>query len=234
MSLRSAGAFLGRLIPAILADLRRIASRSRGETTVEDLKIEAWIVATELSQDRQPPPDADDPAFHQQILGRLYNRFVNFAEKHLQFAVRLDAPREDADGAAHENPVAVALAAAEASDPALALTMHEEARTQSCQLRERFAEAVAYVRVFANIGNDRQAIARHLAIAVCTLRSRLRRAERTVAHQPSLFDGITAIPEDFVPPRGVRKARRKRGRRHATPPRHQGRLFRAYIPLRRL
>jgi len=235
MSIRSAGAFFARLIPAILSDLRRIASRSRGEATVEDLQAEAWLVAEELSRDRDPPPDVGDKGFHQQILGRLYNRFVNFADKRLRFAVRLDEQREDEDGGMRENPVAAALAAPEGSDPSLARVTREEEHTQKEQLMGRFAEAVAYLRVFSNIGNDRAAVADHFAIAACTLRRRLRRAERTVARQPSLFDGITVIPDDFMPPRLARKHFEGDGVKGGTIGSPQGRLFvRAYVPLRRL
>uniref|UniRef100_UPI0019623890 hypothetical protein n=1 Tax=Escherichia coli TaxID=562 RepID=UPI0019623890 len=74
MSLRSASTFFSSLIPSIISDLRRIANRTRGDTTVEDLQTEAWLVAEELSRNREPPPDVGDKSFHQQILGRLYNR----------------------------------------------------------------------------------------------------------------------------------------------------------------
>jgi hypothetical protein len=198
MSPGSAGAFFARLIPAILSDLRRIASRSRGETTVEDLQTEARIVAEELSRGRDPPPEVGDKHFHRQILGRLYNRFVKFADKRLRFAVRLDERQEDEDGGMRENPIASALAAPEAADPLRALEAHEGACTQELQILGRFAEAVAYLRVFANMGNNRSAIADHLAIAVDTLRWRVRRVQLTVQQQPSLFDGITVIPADFM------------------------------------
>lgn len=235
MSVRSASTFFARLIPSIIADLRRIASRSRGETTVEDLQAEAWLVANELSRDRDPPPDAGDTGFHQQILGRLYNRFVKFADKRFRFAVRLDEQREDDDRGMRENPIATALAAPEASDPSFALAAREEWRSQEQQVLGRFAEAVAYLRVFANMGDDRAAIADHFAIAACTLRRRLRRAEYMVKLQTSLFDGIASIPDDFVPPRRARKYPPGIHDAEGAPTaRGQGRLFiRAYIPIRR-
>ena len=235
MSLRSARAFFARLIPAILADLRRIASRSRGETTVEDLQTEAWIVVEELSRDRDPPPDVGGKGFHQQILGRLYNRFVKFADKRLRFAVRLDQQQEDEDGGKRENAIAAALAAPACYDPSLALETHEDEITQRQQILGHFAEAVAYLRVFANMGNDRLAIADHLAIATCTLHRRLRRAELTVQMQPSLFDGITVIPENFMPPRLARKVAIRSEATHGVVLLcRQTRLFvRAYVPIRR-
>ncbi|AMP37325.1 hypothetical protein [Ralstonia solanacearum] len=236
MSLRSAGAFFARLIPAIISDLRRIANRSRGETTVEDLQAEAWLVAEELSRDRDPPPDAGDKGFHQQILGRLYNRFVKFADKRLRFAVRLDEQREDDEGGMRENPIAAALAAPEDYDPSRALEKREDERGQELQVLGHFAEAVAYLRIFAAMKNDRCAIADHLAIAACTLRRRMKRAEWVVKLQPSLFDGITAIPDDFMPPRHIKRLQATGNPKGCRPFLFtQVRLFaQAYIPIRRI
>ncbi|MCY1461401.1 hypothetical protein D9M71_790580 [compost metagenome] len=84
------------------------------------------------------------------------------------------------------------------------------------------------------MGNDRPAIADHLAIAACTLRRRLRRAERTVQLQPSLFDGITTIPDNFMPPRLARKFRAGSNEADGAPtaPRQARLLVRAYVPIR--
>ncbi|GAQ27634.1 hypothetical protein K6V18_16320 [Ralstonia insidiosa] len=234
MSPRSAGTFFARLIPSIIFDLRRIASRSRGETTVEDLQTEAWLVAEELSRDRDPPPDASDKGFQQQILGRLYNRFVKFADQHLRFAARIDEQREDDDGGVRENSIAAALAAPPEYDPSRAIENREDERKQERQILGYFAEAVAYLRIFAAMKNDRCAVADHLAIGAGTLRRRIEHAEWTVKIQPSLFDGITAIPDDFMPPRGNRLTLvTTRNESRLPRPLSQFRLFvRAYIPIR--
>ncbi|MHA7682439.1 hypothetical protein [Cupriavidus sp. PET2-C1] len=235
MSFRSASAFFARLIPSIISDLRRIASRSRGETTVEDLQAEAWLVADELSRDRDPPPDAGDKGFHQQILGRLYNRFVKFADKRFRFAVRLDEQRDDDDGGTFENPVLAALEAPAAYEPTQALELREEELAREIQMRGRFAEAVAYLRVFDAMKQDRRAIADRLAIAVCTLRRRMHRAARMVEQQPSLFDGVTVISGDFIPPQRARKCCGESTLQDGSKSTVQARLFpRAYVPLRRL
>lgn len=84
--------------------------------------------------------------------------------------------------------------------------------------------------------NNRLAIANHLAIATSTLRRRMKQAERVVRCQPSLFDGIAAIPGDFMPPAGVRR-RPTTGcpNDRQQPPLAQVKLFaRAYIPIRRI
>lgn len=236
MSFRSAGVFFAKLIPSIISDLRRIASRSRGEITVEDLQTEAWIVTEELSRDCDLAPDVDDKGFQQQILGRLYNRFVKFADKRLRFAVRLDDQREDEDGGMRENSTMATLSAAEDYDPSRALEKQEDEHRQERQMQGHFAEAVAYLRMFATMKNDCRAVADHLAIGVSALHKRMKRAERVVKLQPSLFDGISATPENFMPPRGVQRLPSTgRLKCRLQFPHPQIRLFaRAYIPIRRI
>lgn len=235
MSLRSSAAFFAKLIPSILADLRRIASRSRGETTVEDLQTEAWLVAEELSRDREPQPDAEDKGFHQLILGRLYNRFVKFADKRFRFAVRLDETQEDENGGPRTNAVMATLAASDISQPLQVLEAREEESSRERRLLARFAEAVAYLHLFDALKLDRFSVANHLAISVSTLRRRVNRAERHVIHQPSLFDGVAIVPAGFMPPRAVSYRRKRRARIRLFADRNQAKLFpRAYVPLRRL
>lgn len=238
MSLRSAGTFFSSLLPSIISDLRRIARRTRGETTVEDLQTEAWLVAEELSRDCDPPPDVEDKSFHQQILGRLYNRFVKFADKRLRTAVRIDEQHADEDGGMQENSIAATLTARDDYDPSKAMEALQEAHQQEMQVQGHFAEAVAYFRILSTMKNDRYAVADHLAIAVSTLHCRIKRAEWVIQLQPSLFDGITAIPNDFMPPRhaGRQTAVANTSQEHRPAAfLNQLRLFvRAYIPIRRL
>lgn len=235
MPFGSAGSFFSKLLPSILSDLRRIAGRSNGEVTVEDLQSEAWIVAHELGETGAAPADPTDKGLHHQILSRLYNRFVKFADKHLWFAVRLDEQREDEDGDRRENSIAARLSGPESDEPSQAIETRQSERDEEQLLRSSFSEAVAYVRLFSNMRNERALVCEHLAIAGRTLRRRVRRAERLVSLQSSLFDGVTAISEDFIPPRSpsvylavVRKCR-------GQIPRMQFRLFaRAYVPIRRV
>lgn len=234
MPFRSAGAFFAQLIPSILSDLKRIARRSEGEVTVDDLQSEAWLVADEIGRGSNATPDPTDKVFHQQILGRLYNRFVKFADKRLRFAVRLDEKSRDEDGGEREGAIAAALAAPDTYEPSLAMESSEGEGEREAELRRRFAEAVAYVRLFANLKNDQLAVCEHLSVTAGTLRSRLYRAEEVLKRQPSLFDGIAAIHENFMPPRAVSmyiKARGKCGMQFGA----QGRLPAGwYVPIRQI
>jgi hypothetical protein len=196
--------FFSRLITAIRPDLSRIAYKSEGEVTADDLASEAWLMAAELSPEHEAPPDPGDKAFQQKLLGRLYNRFVKFADKRLKYAVRLDKEETNDSGDTMPNAVAASLAAPEQYEPLFALARDEAAAEadvdEESKLACRFAEAVAYVRLFHAFDQDRGAISDHLLIARCTLRRRVKRAEMTVEIQPSLFDGVASVPPDFVPP----------------------------------
>jgi hypothetical protein len=66
------------------ADLKRIASGARGKAELGDVESEAWLAAVDAGKKRGYPIDFADPADQQMLLGRLYNRFVKYAEKHLR------------------------------------------------------------------------------------------------------------------------------------------------------
>lgn len=201
MSLRSAGDGFVRLIHALASDLRKIAGGSSGEVSVEELHAETWIAAAELSGGQCPPDPADD-VFCRKILSRLWKKFGRFADRPLKFAYRLDEDRDDDEGA-RENHIAASLQGPASLEPEAALMARQEARKQdeAVRLGERFAEAVAYVRMCDGFHRDWAAMASHLAIAESTLFARMRRARRTVEVQPSMFDGIEIVPQDYMPPR---------------------------------
>jgi hypothetical protein len=56
--------------------------------------------------------------------------------------------------------------------------------------------------MFFHFGNDRERIASYLAIAVSTLMGRLRFVRQIVKVQPSLFDRVERISQDFMPKPG--------------------------------
>lgn len=201
MSLRSAGDFFARLIYSLAADLRKIAGGSSGEVTVEELQAETWIAAAELSDGEGAAPEPTDDDFRGKILSRLWKKFGRFTDRPLKFAYRLDDDYEGEDGV-RENSVSASLQAPSSFEPEEALIARQEAleNDEETRLAERFAEAVAYVRVSDSFDRDWPAIASHLAIAESTLFKRIRRAKRTVEVQSSMFDGIEHVPQDFMPP----------------------------------
>lgn len=65
-----------------------------------------------------------------------------------------------------------------------------------------YSEFAAYIVTLFRFKNDRLKICTYLAITVGTLRRRMNRAENIVKVQPSLFDRIQCIAEDFIPAPG--------------------------------
>jgi hypothetical protein len=64
-------------------------------------------------------------------------------------------------------------------------------------LRSSYSQATAYIKLFDVFDFDRQKICNHLVINNCTLLSRFRFAAKVVRLQPSLFDRVDHIPENF-------------------------------------
>jgi len=66
-------------------------------------------------------------------------------------------------------------------------------------LASRYSEAFAYTIALSNFQSEYALLANHLAIAVSTLRARIRRLNEKAGRQPSLFDGKQCMDENFVP-----------------------------------
>ncbi|EKS73155.1 hypothetical protein BURK_001770 [Burkholderia sp. SJ98] len=214
MSNMSNESFYSRLIAPMIKELERIAGITRGEQSVDDLKAEAWIAASEISNAAGRAFEPEDRTFQQAIIDRLRKAFGRFANRAMRFAARLDHEETDGDGEVQRG-LAATLAAPPAYEPETALIEAEEAQGRELAVRERYTEAVAYLRVLDRFDDDRTAIARYLAIRRRTLDLRLRKAEETARQQSSMFDGVARIPDDFCPPQGMYM------RYSRTPPRRQ-------------
>ncbi|WP_052131839.1 hypothetical protein [Caballeronia zhejiangensis] len=201
MSNTSNESFYSRLIAPMIKELERLAGITRGEQSVDDLKAEAWIAASEINNAAGRAFEPEDRTFQQAIVDRLRKAFGRFANRAMRFAARLDHEETDGEGELQLG-LAATLAAPQAYEPETALIEAEEARGRERAVRERYTEAVAYLRVLDRFDEDRTAIARYLAIRRSTLDSRLRKAEETARQQSSMFDGVTRIPDDFCPPQG--------------------------------
>ncbi len=96
--------------------LKGIALATRGEFQLEDLHGEAWLMAGEIRRLRGVRIDFLDPAFQNLLLTYLYKHCVDFRERKLRRALRLDKPRWEADG--DDLPAWIeSLQASELSDP---------------------------------------------------------------------------------------------------------------------
>src|SRR6185312_9865187 len=96
--------------------LKHIARATRGEFQLEDLHGEAWLMAGEIRRLRGVRIDFLDPVFQNLLLAYLYKHCVDFRERKLRSALRLDRPRRETGG--DDLPAWIeSLQASELSDP---------------------------------------------------------------------------------------------------------------------
>ena len=78
-------------------DLKRIASASRGEHTLNDVRQEAWLIAEHVAHKTGRPKDFKDPDFQSLLIAFLYQQLVRYTELNVRNAVRLDHAFSDDD-----------------------------------------------------------------------------------------------------------------------------------------
>ncbi|MCA3847331.1 MAG: hypothetical protein IOB09_23365, partial [Burkholderia sp.] len=177
----------------------RIAWSSEGDHSVDDLTSETWLIVDELHADPDATPDPDDESLRDMIVARLQRQFGKFVNRKERFALRIDRDDIDDDGDFLPSAVGARLSAPEKYEPLVALEMREDAAVAVRAISGRFSEAIAYLRTFERFDGDAMRVATYLAIGARTLNRRVARASYTEETQPSMFDGIEAIPADFVP-----------------------------------
>lgn len=180
-------------------DLRRIAARTCGEYTVEDVCSEAWLIAQEISQKRGFAIDYLNWDDQEKLLSWLYARLVRYADKSVRFAVKLDRDwdAEDADSAV--GALARLLTAPDQFDPLVRLLDDEDRFDPMVLIQYSYSQASAYVILLHRFDWDLADLADHLQIVVATLRANVCSSGAWMASQPSLFDRINTIDLDFLP-----------------------------------
>ncbi|WP_250478860.1 MULTISPECIES: hypothetical protein [unclassified Caballeronia] len=191
--------FLSRLIAPILPQLKRIAAASRGECSLDELTAEAWIAARVWSEEHGADVPPEDLSLQESVLRGLWQRFGLFANRTMRSAFRLDHDNTGQDGEHLMNSVAAALSAPEAHEPEKMLERVQDELRNEHLLSARFTEAVAWLRTLEHFDHDLPSIADFLSISSRTLKRRITDAEVCAQRQPSMFDGITVIPDDFRP-----------------------------------
>ncbi|WP_186071629.1 hypothetical protein [Burkholderia gladioli] len=210
--MNKAFAFFQRVIGLIRKQLERIAGSSQGDHSVEDLTNETWLIVDELHVEPDANPDPEDESVRELIVTRLQREFGRFVNRQERFAARIDRDDINDDGDFMPNTIAATLSAPEKYEPLMSIEMREEATAAARKIGERFSEAVAYLRTFERFDGESAAVANYLAIGLHALDNRVARATYTQETQPSMFDGIEAIPIDFMP---------RPGRPKQSPWRHQ-------------
>lgn len=190
---------IARFFQHRLSELKRIASGSRGDFELSDVQNEAWLEAHKLGETRGFPVDFMDRADQNHLLARLYNRLVKYSDKTVRFAVKLDTDWDREESTAYGAVLARFLTAPVASDPQASLPDPHDSLKMSDAVQNSYSEAAAYVLLLMRFEWDARDLSGYLHIALNTLRLKLRVAGQKVSVQPSLFDRIEKVREDFEP-----------------------------------
>lgn len=210
MTDRDGAALFHRLIAPMIRRLTHLAELTSREQSVDDLKSEAWILSEEIKVERGRYIEPEDEELQSTIMERLFKRHGKFVNRQFRHAVRIDQEERNTDGEFMTNSVFARLSGPAQHEPEVAAQQAEETVEAQAAIAARFSEAVAYFHMFDHFDGSSEALASYLAIAAGLLQRRVRRAERITREQPSMFDGITGIPRDFMgkpdPPRCKRRA----------------------------
>jgi hypothetical protein len=174
------------------ADFRRLAAATRGEMGPDDLAGEAYLMAVRLGERLGRDLVLSDLDDQEALIAALYVAHVRQGDWQHRMAARLYSEDDDEDG---YNPINY-VAAPETSDPLAKLLLEEG---EQSALAESYSEAAAYAVMFSNFGNDSARLCAYLVIADRTLRLWVALAIAAVLKQPSIFDRIERIPDDFMP-----------------------------------
>lgn len=189
------------------SDLRRIAAKSCGEYTLEDVCGEVWLIASAIERKRGVAVDFLNGDDQELLLSWLYSELINFADKNVRFAVRLDKDWDSEDTESAVGRLANLLAAPEHFDPLVWLEARQEAFDPLEWIKESYSQAAAYLILLHRFGWDVERLAEHLRLVLATLRSRIIASGAHMRLQASLFDRVETIDYDFQPSLGRKLAR---------------------------
>lgn len=180
-------------------DLRRIAARTGGDHSIEDVCTEAWLVAEEIARKRGIAVDWSNADDQDRVLSWLHSRLVKWAEKSVRFAVKLDRDWDKEDGESALDALARLLTAPEQFDPLVRLLDEEERFDPLSLIQHSYSQASAYVILLHRFAWDLEVLAAHLHLVADTVRARVWHSGIHMRRQPSLFDRISTIDVAFTP-----------------------------------
>lgn len=180
-------------------DLRRIAAHTRGEHTMDDVIGEVWLTARQIGDKRGLDIDFAEPDDQELVLSWVYRQLVSWADKSVRFAVKLDRDwdTEDAEYAAHA--LARLLTAPEHFDPVMFLLAEEDRAAPLRLAQHSYSQASAWLILLHRFDWALDALASNLRLIDDTVRRRIVASGQHMRVQPSLFDRIQRIAEDFEP-----------------------------------
>jgi hypothetical protein len=200
--------FFNAFLKARTQDFRRIAHSTVGEMTPEDLHSEAWLMAWKLGERQNRKIDFSDLADQELILAALYVEHVRRADWTQRRALSLDKEPDEDDW---EAPLMERLVASKTSDPLVFFewqeTMQAQEEAEARSLAASYSQAAAYFIFIGHFDGNRKLISAYLVIHRSTLYLRIKRASSSFHAQPSLFDRVESVPDDFMPLPGREWAR---------------------------
>ena len=192
--------FLTSFLTKMAGRLGGMAWASKSGRKGKDLHGDVWLAASEIEEKRGHPVDFENPVDQELLMSRVYSLLKKERDGRLASAVSLDAECEQNVSWGDRIPETTSM------DPISVWSRRDAESREEKKLAASFSQAAAYVVVFSRFKSDQNRICDYLAIARQTLSRRLLRASQIVASQPSLFDGIHSIGEDFMPLPGRPKA----------------------------
>lgn len=141
-------------------NFQRIACKTGGEYTTDDIKGEAWIMAHHIQDTKGISIDFSDKQFQELLLSFLYQHFVRYTERHVRFSQRLDDNDEFAS-----NPEALIndISKRQSNDPLTQLE-RQEFETLKITRARGYSQAMAYLYLLRKFNSDISALARYLTI----------------------------------------------------------------------
>ena len=178
-------------------DISRIASRTGGEYTVDDLISESWLLATEIGRKRGWSLDLSSLEDQETVLAWLYARFVKYADKVVRSGIKLDRDWDNEDSERTGATLAALLVAPVESDPQAQHQRQDEKGELLSLVRQSYSQASAYALLLVKVDWHVEDLAKKLMLSVGGLRNKLKRIALVARIQPTLFDGREVIPSDL-------------------------------------
>lgn len=189
------------------SDLRRIASSSRGDYTIDDVFSEAWLVSDDIRRKRGFAVDFSNHDDQETVLSWLYSKLVRFSEKHIRFAVKLDKDWDSEDSELSINRLARLLSAPEHFDPSICMELKQEHADPLELTKHSYSQASAYVILLERFNWELESLSEHLQLVASTVRLKIIASSQHMQRQPSLFDRIQRVEYEFQPTIGRRMIR---------------------------
>ena len=185
------------------ADFRRIANRTRGEYSAEDISQQALLTAWELATDKGVAMAFADAGYRGLLLSYLHQHFVRYTETTVRHAVRCRRKHDDSQ----LDLLAELLPADEGSDPLYQLSVEEASQADP---DAQLSQAAAWLFLVGRSGNDVRRLAGHLLISVSHCYRCLAQARHLARSQHPLAMRCTGRDGAPLQPRGWRRCRYER------------------------